>query len=168
MNRGTWLWLAAAFLLLGVCGYLLPRTWLNPAAHNAYQQQLRDARQLDREINESVLRVRLGLLNDYDPLVQNVAGLKRAHAALQMMPAFLQPAGQQALRENLAAAEAERVHKAALIEEFKTQFAVLRNSLAYFPTLVTESNSRLAFRPNGTALVSLLNNILQHLSLIHI
>ena len=54
----------------------------------------------DREINEAVLRVRLGLLNDYDPLVQDVAMLKQAHGALdRMMPTFLQPAGRDMLRE---------------------------------------------------------------------
>jgi PAS domain S-box-containing protein len=168
MRRWAWLWLAAGLLLLGVCGYLLPHTWLDPEAHNTYQQELRDARQLDREINEAVLRVRLGLLNDYDPLVANVAGLKRAHTSLQNMPDFLQPGGRNALRESLATAEQERTHKAALIEEFKTQFAVLRNSLIYFPTLIAETSNRVVNRPDGPALVSLLNNILNHALIYHL
>ncbi len=168
MSRWTWFWLVASFLLLGICGYLLPRTWLNPAAHNAYQQELRDARQLDREINEAVLRVRLGLLNDYDPLVQNVATLKRAHIALENMPKFLPPEGRAALRENLASAEEQRIHKAELIEEFKTQFAVLRNSLAYFPTLIADVSGRLAGQSNGPTLAPLLNNILEHALIYHL
>ncbi len=169
MKRSTWMWLVVGFLILGFCGYLLPRTWLNPAAHNAYQQQLRDARQLDREINEAVLRVRLGLLNDYDPLVQDVAVLKQAHGALdRMMPTFLQPAGRATLREKLAAAEENRVRKASLIEDFKTQFAVLRNSLAYFPTLIADVTVRVSTRPNGTAMVALLNNILEHALIYHL
>ena len=169
MKRGTWFWLIAGFLLLGICGYLLPRTWLNPTAHNAYQQELRDARQLDREINETVLRVRLGLLNDYDSLVQDVAMLRQKHIALErMMPTFLRPAGRASLREKLAEAEANRVRKAALIEDFKTQFAVLRNSLAYFPTLISDTAMRVSDRPNGSALLLLLNNILDHALIYHL
>ena len=42
MRRGTWMLLVLGFLILGFCGYLLPRTWLNPADHNSYQQLLRD------------------------------------------------------------------------------------------------------------------------------
>ena len=168
MNRRTWFWLVAGFLLLGVCGYLLPRTWLNPTAHNAYQQELRDARQLDREINEAVLRVRLGLLNDYDPLVENVGALKRAHAVLHTMPPFLHPEGRAAMQAELAEAETNRTRKAALIEEFKTQFAVLRNSLAYFPTLISDMEPRVANRANGAAMLSLLHNLLEHALIYHL
>jgi PAS domain S-box-containing protein len=168
MSRHTWFWLVTGFLLLGVCGYLLPRTWLNPTAHNTYQQQLRDARQLDREIDEAVFRVRLGLLNDYDPLVQNVAALKRAHTGLQTMPAFLPSSGRDALQMELAEAEANRTRKAALVEEFKTHFAVLRNSLSYFPVLISDVEPRVANRPNGTAMLSLLHNILKHTLTYHL
>jgi PAS domain S-box-containing protein len=168
MNRTTWLWLVAGFLLLGVCGYVLPRTWLNPAAHNTYQQQLRDARQLDREINEAVLRVRLGLLMDYDPLVEKSAALKRAHAALKTAPAYLRAEGAKAIEAHLARAEEARERKSALIEEFKTQFAVLRNSLAYFPALVTDVIKNSAGQLRSAELVPLLNRVLDDALVYHL
>lgn len=168
MNRSTWLWLVCGFLLLGICGYLLPRTWLNPAAHNLFQQQLREARQSDREINEAVLRARLGLLMDYDPLVQKTARLKATHHALTSMPSFLPAAGRTALMENLSEAEKLRDRKAELIEDFKTQFAVLRNSLAYFPTLVRELAQRAATMPDGQDLSLLLNRVLEDALVYHL
>src|SRR5579862_5552898 len=105
MKRVTWFWLVAGFLILGLCGYLLPRTWLNPADHTAYQQLLRDARQLDHEINEAVLRARLGLLMDYDPLVEKTAALKRTHASLENTPNYTRYNGQLALSDYLTRAE---------------------------------------------------------------
>lgn len=167
MRRGTWFWLVAGFLVLSFCGYLLPRTWLNPADHNSYQQMLRDARQLDREINEAVLRARLGLLMDYDPLVERTDALKHTHAALQTMPPFMPPAGREALTAGLREAEKLRVRKAGLIEQFKTQFAVLRNSLAYFPKLVTDLSNRFAANPEAGEVGPLLNRILEDVLVYH-
>jgi PAS domain S-box-containing protein len=167
MKRGTWLWLAAGFLVLGLCGYLLPRTWLNPADHNIYQQALRDARQIDREINETVLRARLGLLMDYDPLVEKTGILKRTHVTLQNMPPFMLPPGRQVLADGLKEAEALRIRKATLIEQFKTQFAVLRNSLAYFPKLVTDLSNRFATSADAGEIIPLLNRILEDALVYH-
>ncbi|HSI14404.1 MAG TPA: adenylate/guanylate cyclase domain-containing protein [Chthoniobacter sp.] len=161
MKRSTWMWLVVGFLILGFCGYLLPRTWLNPAGHNAYQQLLRDARQLDSEINEAVLRARLGLLMDYDPLVERTAALKRAHDTLQKPPSFVRYNGMLTLQEDLRQAEALRQRKSDLIERFKSQFALLRNSLAYFPNLVTDLSHRFSANEDATEVIPLLNRILE-------
>ncbi len=167
MKRRTWFWLVAGFLVLGLCGYLLPRTWLNPADHNSYQQRLRDARQLDREINEAVLRARLGLLMDYDPLVERTTALKRTHTTLENVPPFVPTHGREALGKDLKQAETLRFRKASLIEQFKTHFAVLRNSLAYFPKLVTDLSNRFATSPDAGEIIPLLNRILEDVLVYH-
>ncbi|MEP6669948.1 MAG: adenylate/guanylate cyclase domain-containing protein [Chthoniobacter sp.] len=167
MKRGTWFWLVAGFLILGLCGYLLPRAWLNLADHNAYQQLLRDARQLDHEINEAVLSARLGLLLHYDPLVEKTAALKRTHAALANTPSYMLVPGRQTLTDHLKQAEGLRARKAVLIEQFKTDFAVLRNSLAYFPKLVTDISHRFSTRDDGGEVIPLLNRILEDALVYH-
>ncbi|MEI9893081.1 MAG: adenylate/guanylate cyclase domain-containing protein [Chthoniobacter sp.] len=159
--------MVAGFLILGLCGYLLPRTWLNPADYNAYQQLLRDARQLDHEVNEAVLSSRLGLLLHYDPLVEKTAALQRTHASLQSMPAFVRVHGRLTLGEDLRQAETLRQRKAVLIERFKSDFAVLRNSLAYFPKLVADLSHRFSTRDDASEVIPLLNHILEDALVYH-
>ncbi|MDR3369401.1 EAL domain-containing protein [Rhodoferax sp.] len=120
---------------------LVALTWLYlraenvaPSQHFVYTQQLRDLRELDAKIDAELLANRLELTRNYDALTdytQRALAISSRNSLV--IPTFLD-ADQRAAALN--AAQSFRVvlqRKADLIDRFKRNNAVLRNSLAFFP-----------------------------------
>ncbi|HYD62955.1 MAG TPA: DAHL domain-containing protein [Noviherbaspirillum sp.] len=137
-------------VLLAISGYLYYQTQaINVDVQNQLVPALRELKQLDAEWNTNILKARVGLLNNYDPVTtplphvrqlreRLIRGVKMAHGG--------------ALEEALYGMEMAFVEKEELVEQFKSQNAVLRNSLRYFPTAVEEFKALLKeYRP-GNAL----------------
>ena len=126
-----WPALSAALLLLALLTWLAIRGMT--VATEPFQAALRD---LDAfELAESslfrdVLSARTGLLRNYDPLVEEVGELHAAIARLQSV-AGADPATISRLTKLVD-------EQAALVEQFKSNNALLRNSLAYFRLLSAE------------------------------
>jgi diguanylate cyclase (GGDEF)-like protein/PAS domain S-box-containing protein len=128
--------LAAAALLAGIV--LL--TWLYlradtvaPQSHFDYAQELRHLRQADAELNAAVLASRYGLLADFDPLVAQGQALRRSLAAAAQPPAFLAEADRSRVLARVEALRQLLAQKEDMIDRFKRESSVLRNSLDYFP-----------------------------------
>ena len=95
---------------------------------------IREIKQLNSQWDSEVLKARIALTHNYDPLVAPLTEMNRLWASLQQRgsqhrhedPARWQ-AGQDAYRQAID-------EKARLVDQFKSHNAVLRNSLAFLPT----------------------------------
>ena len=95
---------------------------------------------LDAEVNADLLGSRFDLLRSYDPFVKKVNDIQQAAADLQSIPGLMSRRN-RAQSVRLLARESEVLsEKAQLLERFKSDNAVLKNSLRYFPVLIAEAS----------------------------
>jgi PAS domain S-box-containing protein len=162
----------------GFGGYLLPTgavllfllLWMksqaiDPNRHSRYISNLLRIQELDARINQNVLQVRLGLLPYYDPIVNEIAQLKRIQADLQQVPAFINTDERQAIDRAIQRHIGLYQEKEKQIERFKSQTAILRNSTAYFPLSVNDLTQNRNMNP---ALAARLNTLLQNVLLFNL
>jgi PAS domain S-box-containing protein len=122
-----------------VVGLLLLLTWLliqsrsaDPTLRSRIHDALARVQLHDTELTRDVLLARAGLLPNYDPLAETNRRLTRAVEELQANSATIagEPGKQITVdTQTLAGALQEKVR---LVEYFKADNALLRNSLAYF------------------------------------
>lgn len=129
--------------------------------HNDYVIGLRQLSELDAKLNEDILQLRDGLLNYYDSIVDKLNNLQTLQNRLEKTPAFIGQQGQREINHKLQAHEALLHHKEELIEEFKSQNAVLRNSLSYFPIAVTNLVDEASKEVSNSQGITYLNTILK-------
>ena len=101
--------------------------------HEDYQRQLRELRQSDAELDAALLASRFGLEPDFDAIVTHLEQLRRHLLAAGHIPGFVQPADRGELATKLATLARLHEDKAGLVDRFKRDSSLLRNSLAYFP-----------------------------------
>lgn len=137
-GQGLRVALVLGLFLAGLGALYLRVETVNPAEDFAYRQQLRDLSELDALIDRELLANRLELVRNYDGLTAYTQrALATSSHALQA-PSFL-AAADLANTQDAAQALSEILgQKAALIDHFKRDNAILRNSLAYFPVAVGE------------------------------
>lgn len=107
--------------------------------HRLVQTDLRDMRQLDRTSNQDILRVRFQIIDSYDSIARGHQATERLLSKLREPPPYLDAPGQNAYRKAWATYANALRKKRNLIERLKSQNAVLRNSMRYFPTLSMET-----------------------------
>ncbi|OWW18818.1 DAHL domain-containing protein [Noviherbaspirillum denitrificans] len=129
------LWLGFA-ALLAVSGYLYYRTQaLDTDMQAEFVPALRELKQLDAEWNAAILKSRVGLHSNYDPVSTPMPAVR--HLRERLVATVRMGQGSE-LQEALYAMEQAFEEKEDLVEQFKSRNAVIRNSLRYFPTAVDE------------------------------
>jgi signal transduction histidine kinase/CheY-like chemotaxis protein len=98
----------------------------------------------DAALQRDVLKARSGLLQNYDPLVQSAAGLRAATEDLRAAPVAGGAARREIERRHAGLAAAV-VAQEELLERFKSDNALLQNSLRYFAF----ASDRLGGPPSG-------------------
>ena len=123
----------ATLLLLALLTFLLWRALQSDEPRYALEiKAFDDASLAGASLRRDILAARTGLLRDYDPIVRDVAAVDDA---VERLRAYAGERGlDMAMVDRLAAALAE---EHVLTESFKTDNAVLRNSLSYFGLLST-------------------------------
>src|ERR1700744_751003 len=106
--------------------------------HNRFIANQQLLKQLDIEIGRDVLRSRYSLLGSYDPFVQKTQEMRKPQSDLRNLPSFVNPRERTEINRLLNAQTELLDEKIRLVEGFKSENAVLRNSLGYFPVLVDE------------------------------
>lgn len=154
--------------LMVTLGYLFTRTQaIDIDAQNRIMLNLRELEKLDAGWNVNILRSHVGLNPDYDPLT---APLPRMHQLQAEVGRALPTTGSAdagiTYRQLLRALR----DKEQLVEQFKSQNAVLRNSLVYAPPAIANLKTELtgieaALAPSRTvlALDAALNTLLTDL-----
>jgi signal transduction histidine kinase len=152
--------LARAALRAGLCAAALAsaalalhnqRSAIDAAAEAAYRGDLRRLEALDAELDRELLRARSGLVLHYDALSRAFGGLVQAQRRLaQPGPPF---DSRHAPALGAALAEIERVlgDVDRLLQVFKTENALLRNSRNYYPELLGELHAELVGSGAGDA-----------------
>jgi PAS domain S-box-containing protein len=129
--------------------------------HSRYLNDLRRIQELDARINQNVLQARVGLLTYYDPIVNELAELKRIQSHLRQTPSFFTSTDRTTLQQRLQDHVQLWQTKEQLIQQFQSQNAILKNSLAYFPIAIRDFVTQDAIDPSLTAQLSaLLRDIL--------
>ncbi len=101
---------------------------------------LRELKQLDAEWNANVLKSRIGINSNYDPVTTLLQHLHALRARLRQGVDMAQGNALETASHQLEVAFAS---KEDLIEQFKSQNALLQNSLFYFPTAVEDLHAML-------------------------
>lgn len=130
---------AVLVAVLGVLGTRLRAA--DAGAHNDVVVLLRQLKQIDAEWNVDVLRVKAGLSTSYDPAASPLPLLQSLEAALRHRSGQAwqgQEAGGTGALQLLARTKQVMDQKIALIERFKAQHAILRNSARYLPAAAAE------------------------------
>ena len=113
---------------------------VDPRQHHQFMNDLNLTKQLDTEINRDLLESRFELLASYDPFVQKLDEMQRVEAALQRIPPFVPREKQKQIQQLLKQESELQSQKVRLVETFKSENAILKNSLRYFPTLIAEAS----------------------------
>jgi PAS domain S-box-containing protein len=129
--------------------------------HSRYVVTLRHINELDARINQNILEVRYGLLTYYDPIVNDLKKLKDLQAPLKQIPAFIIQENRKEIHQVLQSYVGFLQKKEQLIEDFKSNNAILRNSLSYFPIAIGKAVKKASAEPGSENLVTLLNSLLR-------
>ena len=123
-----------------VLAYLfLERRVVDPEQHQQFVVDLHRFQESDANLNRDVLQVRYGLLDNYDPLVAQIAQLRLLQGKLEELPDFIGGAGRRelnALLADQAGMLADKLSKAAFslnsIRTSRTGNQVLFDIKAFF------------------------------------
>jgi signal transduction histidine kinase/DNA-binding response OmpR family regulator len=110
---------------------------INPQHHIDYMSHLRRVQEVDARLNQQILQTRLGLISYYDPIEDKLKKLKQLHQELQKVPLYIDFNHHQTITQSIQNHIQIYQDKEQKIDQFKSQQAVLQNSLAYFPLAVT-------------------------------
>jgi PAS domain S-box-containing protein len=106
--------------------------------HDNFTSNLLRIKELDAWLNQDVVRARAGLLTYYDPLANNFAELKKRQNKLNQIPIFIESEEKRKIKNLLELQREAYREKEQMIERFKSQDSIFKNSLYYFPTLTTQ------------------------------
>jgi sigma-B regulation protein RsbU (phosphoserine phosphatase) len=149
--------LAALLILAFLIGKSLS---INFNQHQRYRSALVKMQEEDATFNQDILKSRYELFNSYDSLVNNLAVQKMLQKQLHEIPNFIGATDKRQI-QNLLATQVELLkQKESLSERFKSQNAMLKNSLSYLPILISEIEETATAQPWFIPLKTTLNNLL--------
>jgi signal transduction histidine kinase/CheY-like chemotaxis protein len=159
MTGPTWRLVPILAGLLLALTYLLVRgASPDPVLHERILQALHELTLNDAALHRDMLRARAGLLPNYDPLVQASRGVSQAIDTLRVVGAAPYGGSGAGIEPRLRGLIAEAAEQEALVERFKSDNALLQNSLAYF----THASQKLGGHENvATEVGALVNAMLQ-------
>ncbi len=130
-------------LLLGLMTLLLASTLVflylmssrdQTASYTQSRDLIRQLQQLNAQWDSEVLKARIAITHNYDPLVTPLTEMTRIWAELESRDTYHSPTDQRQWQATQLAYQTAIQEKARLVDQFKSHNAVLRNSLAFLPT----------------------------------
>ncbi len=106
--------------------------------HFAYTQELRDLRELDARVDGQLMANRLEQVRNYDALTAYMQGAAQAVKFAFDVPDFLADRDRELVSDIARTLDYMLARKADLVDQFKRDNSVLRNSLAIFPVITRE------------------------------
>ena len=151
--------LAALLLLYGKTNNVVV------AQHHQFLNDINRFNQIDSSLNQDILKAQFDEIEDYDALPERVNQLTQTAARLAAnIPSFVPALARRDIRASLADLSRLLQAKETLIERFKSENAVLCNSLRYLPTAGTELAQRFSGdeedRDAKAALTALIQQVL--------
>ena len=122
-------------LLISILVFLYIKTTADQTSHYAESRDLiRQMQQFNAQWDSEVLKARIALTHNYDPLVTPLTRINQLWEQLRQHESYHAPKDRPIWQASLDAVQAAIQDKARLIDQFKSHNAVLRNSLAFLPT----------------------------------
>jgi PAS domain S-box-containing protein len=146
--------------LLGALVLLYVKT--NPivfAEHERFYRNLLSVQLLDMAVNQDVLKARFGLIDDYSGFTDRRNELKRTVADLEATPSFISETGNRAIKRKVAELSRLLAQKDALLERFKSENAVIINSLRDLPIVSSELFKQISLDEETRELEAPLNQL---------
>ena len=142
MNKTRFGYAFAALALVAILSFLIVKTRsVDFEANNEILATLRQLKQIDAEWNVDVLRSRTGLNNSYDPVASPLSLIDSLAGQLQKKSELSWSQGAQSgarLKQLLDSYQKAMDQKIALIENFKSHNAILRNSSRFLPVAAAD------------------------------
>jgi PAS domain S-box-containing protein len=142
--------------ILGVAGIVLLLAFLLMKAqsidteqHDRYNADLLRLKESDASLDDAIVRTRYRLLTSYDPLNLELARIRKLHNDVKIPPPYISSAGQTEMNREWDEFERAIAYEDELIQKFKSQNAVLNNSLRYFPVAVQALDEGVASGPGA-------------------
>ncbi len=139
--QGLLLVLLVAALAGGLAGLVHKTQAIDTEAQDQVNEQLRTLKQLDAEWNLDVLRTKLGINKNYDAVANPLRWLLENQDSLLLAAERVHSVD---LKPDVTALQAALNQKIDLIERFKTQNSLLKNSLRFLPIAVAQLRAQLA------------------------
>ena len=137
---------AAATALLILLLLFVKAQPVDPDSHNRVSGDIAELQKRDTELGETVLQLHYHLTNNYDGVVALMQHIDALGAALQRhQQQGLLPDTPEA-RHAMTVLRARIEEKAALLNDFKSGNAVMKNSLIYLPSLIGQVLEKLPHR----------------------
>ncbi|RCJ42052.1 hypothetical protein A6770_35350 [Nostoc minutum NIES-26] len=137
---------------------------INFYQHQKYRSAIVELQEKDATFNQHILKFRYELFNSYDSLVDSISSQKTIQKQMQKFPSFIDAKDKRRINQILANQAELLEQKENLSEQFKSQNAILKNSLRYLPTLIAEikgtNSDQKWFVPLKTTLNNLLYDVL--------
>jgi signal transduction histidine kinase/CheY-like chemotaxis protein len=108
--------------------------------HDRVVLDFQSLERLNAEIDADLVSSRYDLLRSYDPFVKKLEEMQAAAAGLQSIPGLMSWSNRERMVPLLARESEVLSEMAQLVERFKSENAVLKNSLRYFPVLIEEAS----------------------------
>jgi len=136
LRPNSWLPLLVAVLLLAGLGILVYKTSLGDSGQRAQVNlDLRDLKEIDAEWSLDVLRSKNDINKNYDPINGPLQALASNQDRLDTLATQIDASS---LRGPVDALKKSLTEKIDLIDSFKMQNALLKNSLRFLPTAVVQ------------------------------
>jgi signal transduction histidine kinase len=129
--------------------------------HDQIMDHLRQLKQLDATLNQHLLKLRYGLLPDYDPVVRTVVELRALRHDLTTGRIAIYHKGQADIDRSLEAYGELLMKQSSFIERFAAENKTFDNSLRNFPLITTELAGRVREDRPDDPLGMLLTDLLQ-------
>ncbi|MBF0097083.1 MAG: PAS domain S-box protein [Magnetococcales bacterium] len=137
MKRGGVVRWLIGVIITGAMLWLANQTGVEKLPYQQLDALVVRAADMETRINQQLVLSRFGLLPHYDDTVsyqqQALAALQQAQQRLQLLGA-----DSQEYRQALLLLQEDLLQKLALIEQFKSGHAILKNSISYLPVMVME------------------------------
>lgn len=160
---------AACALALAGFAVAVGVAWTNDvdqSEHDRYMRALRQARELDARLGQEVAKSRLGIVTHYDNLVRVWDETAVTHAELALIPTHVERDGAEVISGALDEYQTALTHKERAVETFKTEQAVLRNSLRALTHNTDRLRARLSGRPEAEPTSRALERVLHDVLLL--
>ena len=165
MNRQQiirWRMFFAALLMAAVLLFLVAGS-LGEARRNAeVMQHLHQIEEIEANLSENILKLRFGLVNNYDGLNQLLGGIDRLLASLQSGETAIAGQGQANVDRSFKEYLVAQKEYQELVERFKTSNSQLKNSLHHFPAAIVELRPRLSLGARDIALDRDIDDLFYH------
>lgn len=125
-----------ALVFVPLLGYLYRRSvTVDPGEHYYFIERLRKVEAWENALSRDLLKTTYGLLSHVGPAGTIESVPTELLEELHKVPAFIDPDGIEAIRADLKTYGNTLERKVKLLEEYKHKYAILRNSLRYYPSL---------------------------------